>query len=319
MSAREALFEHTGRDDIILPFQIDPYGLRGRLIRLGPVVDGVLARHDYPEAVAGMLAETMALSACLAGALKYEGIFTLQTKGDGPIGTLMADITSAGEMRAYARYDAERLAAVDPAAIAEHSVPRLLGGGYIAFTVDQGANTERYQGIVELEGRTLSECTHTYFRNSEQLEAGVKLAAGRVQTPDGPAWRAGALMIQRLPYQRDLPGRPSEDEYDETWRTAITLMSSSTSAELLSAELAPDRLLFRLFHSEGVRAYPAQPVVDACRCSGERVERVLRALSDEDLADLRQDGDVVVTCEFCKREWRYDTNALAALREPPAF
>lgn len=323
MSAREALFEHTGRDDIILPFQIDPYGLRGRLIRLGPVVDGILARHDYPEAVAAMLAETMALAACLAGALKYDGIFTLQTKGDGPIGTLMADVTSAGEMRAYARYDAERLAAVDPAAVAERSVPRLLGGGYIAFTVDQGANTERYQGIVELAGHTLSECTHAYFRNSEQLEAGVKLAAGRVDTPDGLAWRAGALMIQRLPYQRDLPGRPSEDEYDETWRTAITLMSSGTAAELLSAELAPDRLLFRLFHSEGVRAYQAQPVRDVCRCSSARVERVLRTLTGEELAELRQDdGEVSVTCEFCKREWRYDDAALAALRDgdrPPAF
>ena len=322
MSAREALFEHTGRDDIILPFQIDPYGLRGRLIRLGPVVDRILSRHDYPEPVAAMLAETMALAACLAGALKYEGIFTLQTKGDGPISTLMADITSAGEMRAYARYDADRLAATDATAIAERSVPRLLGGGYIAFTVDQGANTDRYQGIVQLEGHTLSECTHSYFRNSEQLEAGVKLAAGQVTTADGPAWRAGALMIQRLPYQRDLPGRPSEDEYDETWRTAVTLMSSATAAELLAAELSPDRLLLRLFHSEGVRAYPPQPVADSCRCSNVRVERVLRALSAEELADLRQNEDVVVVCEFCKREWRYDDAALDALRAddgPPGF
>ncbi|GHD59212.1 33 kDa chaperonin [Thalassobaculum fulvum] len=318
MSAREALFEHTGRDDIILPFQIDPYGLRGRLIRLGPVVDRILGRHDYPEAVAAMLGETMALAACLAGALKYDGIFTLQTKGDGPIGTLMADITSDGEMRAYARYDADRLAAVEPAAIAERSVPRLLGGGYIAFTVDQGANTDRYQGIVELEGRTLSECTHSYFRNSEQLEAGVLLAAGQAATADGPAWRAGALMIQRLPYQRDLPGRPSEDEYDENWRTAVTLMSSGTVAELLSAELPPDRLLFRLFHSEGVRAFQAQPVVDACRCSNSRVDRVLRALSVAELEELKQGEDVVVVCEFCKREWRYDDAALAALRDGEA-
>jgi len=322
MSAREALFEQAGRDDIILPFQIDPHGLRGRLIRLGPVVDRIVTRHNYPEPVAAMLGETMALAACLAGALKYEGIFTLQTKGDGPIGTLMADITSDGEMRAYARYDADRLAAIDPAAIVERSVPRLLGGGYIAFTVDQGADTERYQGIVELEGHTLSECTHSYFRNSEQIEAGVRVAAGQIATADGPAWRAGALMIQRLPYQRDLPGRPSEDDYDETWRTAVTLMSSVRTAELLSVDLAPDRLLLRLFHSEGVRAYPAQPVADACRCSGERVERVLRALSAEELAEMRQDGDVVVVCEFCKREWRYDNDALAALRRddaPPAF
>lgn len=322
MSVSEDLYEHAGRDDLILPFQIDPYGLRGRLIRLGPVVHDILGRHDYPEPVAAMLGETMALAACLAGALKYDGVFTLQTKGDGPIGTLMADITSAGEMRAYARYDPERLAAVDAQAVAERSVPRLLGGGYIAFTVDQGGDTERYQGIVELEGHTLSECTHSYFRNSEQLEAGVKVAARQVETASGPAWRAGALMIQRLPYQKDLPGHPSEDDYDETWRTAVTLMSSGTVSELLSTELTPDRLLFRLFHSEGVRAYPAQPVLDACRCSGERVERVLRTLSDEELADLRQEGDIVVVCEFCKREWRYDDQALAALRASdatPAF
>src|SRR3546814_4931468 len=145
-----------------------------------------------------MLAETMALAAVLAGALKYDGIFTLQTKGDGPIGTLMSDITSAGEMRAYARYDAERLARVDPAAVAERSVPRLLGGGYIAFTVDQGADTERYQGIVELEGRKLSECTHSYFRNSGQLEAGVKVAAAPADPPHGPAWRA---RNERPPYR----------------------------------------------------------------------------------------------------------------------
>src|SRR3546814_14942397 len=110
------------------------------------------------------------------------------------------------------------------------------------FTGDQGADTERYQGIVELEGRTLSECTHSYFRNSEQLEAGVKVAAGRVDTPGGPAWRAGALMIQRLPYQRDLPGRPSEDEYDENWRTAITLMSSSTAAAQLGRPAGRERV-----------------------------------------------------------------------------
>src|SRR3546814_6958061 len=141
-----------------------------------------------------MLAETMALAAVLAGALKYDGIFTLQTKGDGPIGTLMSDITSAGEMRAYARYDAERLARVDPAAVAERSVPRLLGGGYIAFTVDQGADNEGYQGIVELEGRTPSECTHSYFCNSEQLEAGDRTSTrlnsrhySAPRTPSPPA------------------------------------------------------------------------------------------------------------------------------------
>lgn len=314
MRERETLFEHTGRDDIILPFQIDPYGLRGRLVRLGSVVDGILNRHDYPEAVAAMLGETMALAACLAGSLKYDGVFTLQTKGDGPIGVLMADVTTAGAVRAYATYDADRVAALDTVDVAERSVPRLLGGGYIAFTVDQGSKTDRYQGIVELSGRTLSECTHAYFQQSEQLDAGVMIAAGRTDR----GWRAGGIMVQRLPYARDLPGRPSEDEYDDLWRTAVTLMSSTRPQELIVDNLTPDRLLYRLFHESGVRAYEAHAVSDTCRCSSERVERVLLSLSDRELDEMKIDGVVIVNCEFCKREWRYDDGALDALRNSVA-
>lgn len=310
MRERETLFENTGRDDIILPFQIDPYGLRGRLVRLGSVVDGILGRHAYPEAVSAMLGETVALAACLAGSLKYDGVFTLQTKGDGPIGVLMADVTTAGAVRAYATFDADRVALLDPADVAARDVPRLLGGGYIAFTVDQGTNTDRYQGIVELSGRSLSECTHAYFQQSEQLDAGVMIAAGRRE--DG--WRAGGIMVQRLPYARDLPGRPSEEEYDDLWRTAVTLMSSTRARELIAGDLPPDQLLYRLFHEAGVRAYEAQPVTDTCRCSRERVERVLLSLNGEDLDDMKVDGAVIVNCEFCKREWRYDDAALDALR-----
>jgi molecular chaperone Hsp33 len=318
MREREALFEHTGRDDIILPFQIDPYGLRGRVVRLGPVIDSILGRHGYPEPVGLMLGETVALAACLAASLKFEGVFTLQTKGDGPVGVLMADVTTAGAIRAYATYDADRVAEVDAKAVADRSVPRLLGGGYIAFTVDQGANTDRYQGIVELNGRTLSDCTHAYFQQSEQLGAGVKIAAEH--GPDG--WRAGGIMVQRLPYSRDLPGRPSEEEYEDLWRTAVTLMSSTRNEELTDPSLAPDRLLYRLFHEAGVRAYEAQPVSDTCRCSSTRVERVLLSLGDDELDDLKVDGAVTVNCEFCKREWRYDDAALEALRTSearPAF
>ncbi|MDF1792752.1 MAG: Hsp33 family molecular chaperone HslO [Thalassobaculaceae bacterium] len=318
MRERETLFENTGRDDIILPFQIDPYGLRGRLVRLGPVVDGILGRHAYPEAVAVMLGETVALAACLAGSLKYDGVFTLQTKGDGPVGVLMADMTTDGAVRAYATYDVDRVAALDPADVSARSVPRLLGGGYIAFTVDQGSSTDRYQGIVELSGQSLSECTHAYFRQSEQIDAGVMIAAGR---RDG-GWRAGGIMVQRLPYARDLPGRPSEDEYDDLWRSAVALMSSTRAQELIASDLSPDQLLYRLFHEAGVRAYEAQPVTDTCRCSSDRVERVLVSLSDTDIDDLKVDGAVIVNCEFCKREWRYDDAALDALRssaERPAF
>src|SRR5215475_1943589 len=163
-------------DDLVQPFQIEPFALRGRLVRLGPALDSILTRHAYPAPVATMLGEAITLALALAGALKYEGVFTLQTKGDGPIKLMVADVTTAGAIRGYAQFDAARLEAETAAT---GSVPRLLGAGYLALTVDQGEHTERYQGIVELQGSTLAECVHHYFRQSEQVEAGLKVAVAR--------------------------------------------------------------------------------------------------------------------------------------------
>lgn len=309
------IFAAAGRDDMLLPFQIDPFGLRGRLVRLGAALDTILGRHGYPDAVSELLAETTALAACLAGALKYEGIFSLQMKGSGPIRTMVADVTSAGGMRAYASFDAEAVAAA--VAAGPLTVQRLLGGGYIAFTVDQGADTDRYQGIVELSGATLAECAHAYFRQSEQLETGIKVAVAR--DPDR-GWRAGAIMLQRMPFEGGTPLPPGYgvEDYEDSWRSAMVMMSSATADELAGDALAPDRLLYRLFHESGIRAYPAHPLAAECRCSDARVESVLRSLSAEELRDMTVDGRVTVTCEFCKNHWDYDELALARLRRRAA-
>ena len=178
----------TIADDLVRPFQIDPFGLRGRLVRLGPLLDEILTRHAYPAPVAQMLGEAITLAAALAGALKYDGVFTLQTKGDGPVGLLVADVASDGAVRGYAQYDGEKLArATAGGGVIGGAVPRLLGAGYLAFTVDQGGNTDRYQGIVELQGASLAECAHHYFRQSEQVEAGLKVAVAQVA--DAQGWR----------------------------------------------------------------------------------------------------------------------------------
>lgn len=301
------------RDDIILPFQVEPFGLRGRLVRLGAAADRILRAHDYPEPVTRLLAEMLALAPCLAGALKYKGVFTLQVKGNGSIKTLMADVTSDGHLRGYASYDDEAVGAIIEKHGADAPLQRLTEGGYIAFTVDQGQHAERYQGIVELSGATLAECTHAYFRNSEQLETGIKVAATRSTTD---IWRAAALMVQRLAYAGGETIQPgiSEDEYDEGWRTAVILMSSCTASELLDETLIPESLLYRLFHETGVRVYPEHGVIAKCRCSSEKVERVLKSLTGEQLEDMTVDGAVSVVCEFCKNESRYDGDALATLR-----
>ncbi len=303
-------------DDLIQPFQIDNSGLRGRLVRLGPVLDEILTRHAYPEPVALMLGEAIALAAALAGALKYEGVFTLQTRGDGPIRLLVADVTSAGAVRGYAQYDAEKLAkavAAMPGGATGigGSVPRLLGAGHLAFTVDQGEHTDRYQGIVELQGATLAECAHHYFRQSEQVEAGLKVAVARLPDSDGAArWRGGSLMIQRLPPEGDAAKR---DAAEDGWRRAVILMSSSTSRELVDPDLAPEALLFRLFHEDGVRAYRRLELAARCRCSRERVETVLRMMPADELATMQIDGHILVTCQFCSAVYDFDQGEVAAL------
>jgi molecular chaperone Hsp33 len=295
-------------DDLVQPFQIEPFALRGRLVRLGPAIDSILTRHAYPAPVATMLGEAITLAVALAGALKYEGVFTLQTKGDGPIKLMVADVTTAGAIRGYAQFDAARLDA-GPATLGP--VPRLLGAGYLALTVDQGEHTERYQGIVELQGSTLAECVHHYFRQSEQVEAALKVAVSQVRDAGGAArWRAGALMIQRLPREAFTLERETEDE---AWRRAAIFMSSSTSAELIDPALAPERLLFRLFHEDGVRAYPPHPLEAKCRCSRQRVETVLRALTPDEIADMKIDGKITVTCEFCSAVYGFNEDALDAL------
>jgi molecular chaperone Hsp33 len=303
-------------DDLVQPFQIDPFGLRGRLVRLGPLLDEILTRHAYPEPVAVMLGEAIALAAALAGALKYDGVFTLQTKGDGPIRLLVADITTSGAVRGYAQYDEEKLAnvlAAAPAGAASvgDSVPRLLGAGYLAFTVDQGEHTDRYQGIVELQGATLAECTHHYFRQSEQIEAGLKVAVARLPDANGtPRWRAGSLMIQRLPPESEAArGGATEDG----WRRAVILMSSSTSQELVDSALTPEALLFRLFHEDGVRVYHRHDLAARCRCSRERVETVLRMLPETELAAMKVDGHITVTCQFCSAAYDFDEDGIHAL------
>jgi len=309
-------------DDIVLPFQIEPSGLRGRLVRLGASVDAILGQHEYPLPVATALAEMVALSAALAATLKYEGVFTLQIKGEGAVRLMVADVTTEGAVRGYAQFDAERVKALGRAPL---SVPKLFGAGYLAFTVDQGQDTERYQGIVELTGSTLAECAHHYFRQSEQFQAGLKVAATSHLKPDGRrAWRAGALMVQRLPSegaQGSAEGGEVEQPLDlmaedaeDAWRRALMLAGSATSAELVDPDLPAWKLVDRLFLAEGVKIYRPSAVEHRCRCSRERVEGVLQSLPEDDLEHLKIDGKIEVRCEFCNRLHLFDEAALATLR-----
>ncbi|MGB0720154.1 MAG: Hsp33 family molecular chaperone HslO, partial [Bdellovibrionales bacterium] len=270
-----AIFDEAD-DNIVQPFQLESSALRGRCVRLGSVLDEVLSAHDYPAPVAHLVAETMALTTLLSSMLKYEGVFTLQTKGDGPLGMLVSDMMSNGNVRACASFDAERLShAREPLSAlktvegSQNHLAQYLGKGYIAFTVDQGAETERYQGIVELQGASLVDCVQHYFLQSEQIKTGIKMAAG---LRDGK-WRAGGVMVQMMPEEGGYAALGNVDEDD--WRRAMVLLDSCTDDELLDPDLHSNVLLRRLYHEEGVRVFDPLPLRHACRCSQDKVEQVV--------------------------------------------
>ena len=277
-------------------------------MRLGPAANEILSRHDYPTPIAALLGETLALSAGLAGALKYDGVFTLQTKGNGPVSFLVADVTSDGALRGYAQFDAARVPEDARMRPEGQSVPAWLGAGHLAFTVDQGGNTERYQGLVALEGATLADCVHHYFRQSEQVETAIKVAVAR----DSDGWRCAALMLQRLP-----DSGLNKETVDDLWLDALTLMATVTSAELTGLDLSANDLLFRLFHEIGVRVHESKPLIDRCRCSEERVIGMLQSFPRSEIESLMNDGVVDVDCEFCRRRYRFDAEALERVYVPP--
>lgn len=299
-------------EDLLLTFQTDFGALRGRFCRLGPTLDSILARHAYPTPVAALLGETMALASVLAGSLKYDGVFTLQIQAEGPVGLMVADVTSQGALRAYARHDEHRLA--EALALGQGDASGLLGKGLLAFTVDQGAGMDRYQGLVELTGRSLSASALEYFRRSEQIDTAIRLAV-RPPGKEGRGWRAGAVMIQRMPAGGGPIHALSPEQVRDRWETAQVLLDSLTDKELLDPALAPERLLYRLYHASGLVVHDARPLRDRCRCSRSRVAGTLASFPKQEILSMKDDKEnqVVVTCEFCKTVYRFSDADLEEL------
>lgn len=297
-------------DDAVLPFEVAALDLRGRLTRLGPALDAVLTKHDYPAPVGKLLGEAIVLATLLGTALKFDGRFILQTQTDGPVSFLIVDFQAPNRLRAYARYDVARLTAGQTSA-------DLLGRGHLAMTIDQGQDMSRYQGLVALEGGDLEAAAHEYFLRSEQIPTRVRLAVGEEWRSGGGEkpkhrWRAGGMLLQFLPKaperarQPDLdPGDAPEgvvaDEVpvDDAWVEGQSLIGTVEDIELLDPDLSGERLLFRLFHERGVRVFAPAPLEAKCSCSREAVAAMLASFKPDDRAEMVKDGKVVVTCEFC--------------------
>jgi molecular chaperone Hsp33 len=324
--------EQNADDNIVQPFQLMESGLRGRIVRLGSVVNEILSAHDYPDPVSHILAEAMGLGLILASMLKFEGIFTLQTNTDGAVKALVVDVNSEGILRAYASFDENQIKAIMEDAEKDHGKEEdnrysgleygaLLGKGYLAFTVDQGPQTERYQGIVAVEGESLSQSVQHYFDQSEQILTCVRVAAGKIKD----AWRCGALMIQKIPDEggehegSNVISMDSEsdhktkEEKDDDWNRSVVLMQTCTQDEFLAPDLHSNDLLMRLFHEEGVIVYDPLAISKGCRCTQKRVENALLTLSAEERQECIKDGKVEMVCEFCSKKYVFTADEINSL------
>ncbi len=322
--ASQTDFTFAGQDAVV-PFQVASLDVRGRAVQLGPILDKILDRHAYPEAVNRLLAEAITLTVLLGTALKFEGKFILQTQTDGPVPMIITDFCTPDSIRAYARYDKDAVAALVENGPPEASA--LLGQGVLAMTIDQGEHSQRYQGIVQLDGIGLEEVARRYFRQSEQIPTDIRLAVGETLTRNeggGPVhgWTAGGVLVQFLPDTearmrlKDLPGGDGADDHnfdeDDAWAEATALMGTIEDLELTDVAVEPERLLYRLFHEQGVRVFDATPVQERCGCSPERVRGVIQGLSHEERVESVEDGEITVKCEFCSRDYRFDSSEFPA-------
>src|SRR6201985_3729074 len=300
-------------DDAVLPCEVAALDLRGRLTRLGPALDDVLTKHDYPPAVGKLLGEAIVLPTLLGSSLKFDGRFILQTQTDGPVSFLIVDFQAPDRLRAYARFDATRLGESQDSG-------SLLGKGHLAMTIDQGPDMSRYQGLVALDGGSLEDAAHEYFLRSEQIPTRVRLAvAEELRAGEGGAshrWRAGGIMLQFLPKSperariADLdPGDAPEGvevhtvPEDEAWVEGRALVSTVEDVELIDPALSSERLVYRLFHEPGVRVFQSVDMRAECSCSRDTVEAMLKNFSQDDRDHMVEDGKISVTCEFCSANY----------------
>ena len=296
-------------DDIdrTLGFTLPDRHARGRVARLGPMLDTILGAHNYPAAIERLLGEALVLTALLGALLKdADGQMTLQAQTEAGIVDLLVCDYRGGEVRGYVRHDADRLAEapVDPSLFA------LFGTGYLAITFDQAATGERYQGIVPLDGTSLAEAAESYFAQSEQIPSLVRIAVGR----DAAGCVAGGLLLQHLPEGEDGRDRIHTRLDHPEWEHVAMLGGTIKAAELLERALPLETIVWRLFNEESeVRVLGGASLSRGCRCDAAHIRSVLAQFSQEERdAMAGPDGLIGVDCEFCSRTFPISAHAIAA-------
>ncbi|WP_455476012.1 Hsp33 family molecular chaperone [Bartonella sp. B17] len=311
-------------DDTVIPFQVEELDIRGRVVQLGEALNSILTKHQYPEPVSYLLAEALVLTVLLGTSLKLKGKFILQTNSNGPVNILVCDFSPPSSLRGYARFNEEQL----KQAIANDQISSktLLGEGTLAFTIDQGAHTQRYQGIVALDGSNLQEVAHTYFDQSEQIPTDIRLAVAILikrdkQGKSQKSWRAGGILTQLLPqtshhhimYEpyKQPEKTKTRAQLENQWQEAKALTATIESTELTDPQIGSKKLLFRLFHEQGVRVFEPLSLVNKCSCSREKIKEILEGFPTEERIQMVKDKYISVTCKFCSTTYRFKLQELS--------
>ena len=283
--------------DHAIGFTIASRHARGRLVRLGPVLDEVLAAHAYPPAIERLLASALVLAALLGATLKQaDGQLTMQAQTEhGVVRLLVADYKN-GDLRGYAKFDADRLAELGP----DPTLFGLFGKGYLAITFDQSVTGERYQGIVPLDGESLGAAAEHYFFQSEQIPSVIRIAT---RHEPGAGCYAAGLLLQHLPEgevgRERLHVRHDHPEWEHVQALAVTLKDE----ELTDTSLPLSDIVWRLFHEEEeVRATDPTPLAKGCRCDLSHIRDVIGRFSPDDRAEMADEQGIIgVDCAFCSR------------------
>lgn len=287
-------------ENIVQPYLIDSGMSRGQAVRLTSVPDTIIGQHGYPESVGRFLSEAAVLTALLASSVKYDGVFSLQVQSDGAISMLVIDLTTTGKMRGYARFDEAALKQAEQTPDEQSNpVSHYLGNGTLAFMTEHDGQS--YQGVVALEKASLTDCVLEYFRQSEQIDTEIRLA---VDAPnDAHGWIAGAVLLQKMPFDAKTAERFKKEEADDLWNTATVLLKSLQDSEILDTTLNLEQLLFRLFHRNDLHFFIPKQIEFGCRCSKEKVIEMLKRFSPQDRKEMAIDGVIKTDCRFCGKSY----------------
>ncbi|AQX19132.1 MULTISPECIES: Hsp33 family molecular chaperone [Bartonella] len=314
---------YQNEDDTVIPFQVEELDIRGRGVQLGESLNSILTKHQYPDPVSYLLAEALVTTVLLGTSLKFEGKFILQTHSEGPVNMLVCDFVPPSNLRGYARFDKEKLN--QAIANGKTSSEMLLGKGTLAFTIDQSSYTQRYQGIVALDGSNFQEAARTYFNQSEQIPTDLRLAVSTLinhnkQDKIQKSWRAAGLLTQLLPkaspYHTPCQTNTKLDEtknciqLENQWQEVKALTATIDSEELTDPQVGIKRLLFRLFHERSVKVFQTFPITNRCSCSRKKIKEILESFSVEERAQTIENQQTSVTCEFCSTVYYFKPEEL---------